>query len=65
MLFGFGFLLPLLWLVGSFVPLCTKRINDRRAGMCCAIAFLTFMVIVIIVTSTNPRRDNNRTYVWG
>ncbi|KAI8468847.1 MAG: hypothetical protein J3K34DRAFT_425721 [Monoraphidium minutum] len=52
-LFGTGFLFPICWIVGMFLPCCTQSRNDRRAAIGSAIAFsavagvlLLFLVIL-------------------
>lgn len=55
-LFGVGFILPLCWIIGLFVPCCTKNVNDKRAAIGSAIAFVISVGISISlgVTQTHP-----------
>lgn len=49
-LFGFGFLLPLLWIVGVCLPSCTKNYNDARAARASMIALMVCLMFIPIIT---------------
>lgn len=65
-----GFLFTPCWLAAMLVPLCTRKRNDRLAGMASAVAFLIILVLAIAlsVTQTRNRRVpmHHSTYnQWG
>ncbi len=43
MFFALGFLFPFAWVAACFVPLCSKRLNDKRAANCSAVALLVYV----------------------
>eukprot|EP00775_Hariotina_reticulata_P002509 gene2509-2814_t len=54
-LFGIGFIIPLCWAVGMFIPFCTKVVSDKRAGIASSIALTIYVIIIIAVAVTSPR----------
>ncbi|WIA07953.1 hypothetical protein OEZ85_007428 [Tetradesmus obliquus] len=54
-LFGLGFLFTPCWLAAMLVPLCTRKRNDRLAGMASAVAFLIILVLAIALSVTQTR----------
>lgn len=46
-----GWLFPICWLVGAFLPLCTKDPRDRRAAIGSAIMFTIYIIIVVLAVA--------------
>eukprot|EP00195_Chlamydomonas_chlamydogama_P016131 CAMPEP_0202894126 /NCGR_PEP_ID=MMETSP1392-20130828/3579_1 /ASSEMBLY_ACC=CAM_ASM_000868 /TAXON_ID=225041 /ORGANISM="Chlamydomonas chlamydogama, Strain SAG 11-48b" /LENGTH=255 /DNA_ID=CAMNT_0049578707 /DNA_START=317 /DNA_END=1084 /DNA_ORIENTATION=- len=51
-LFGFGFICPLCWLIGTFLPFCSENTNDRRAAVGSSIAFIIFVFVIVGLAAT-------------
>ncbi|KAF6253054.1 hypothetical protein COO60DRAFT_1643465 [Scenedesmus sp. NREL 46B-D3] len=62
-LFGLGFLFTPCWLGAMLVPLCTRKRNDRLAGMASAVALLIAVVVAVALAVTQTR--NRRYYSTG
>jgi hypothetical protein len=48
-LFGFGWILSLLWIIGLFLPLCTKKRSDAWAALASGIALLVVAIVIGLV----------------
>jgi hypothetical protein len=55
-LFAVGWFLPICWMVGLFLPFCTKSRNDRRASYASGIMLIIYAVLVIALATTQSRR---------
>jgi uncharacterized membrane protein len=53
-----GFLFTPCWLAAMLVPLCTRKRNDRLAGMASAVAFLIILVLAIALSVTQTRNTH-------
>jgi len=48
-LFGFGWILSLLWIIGMFLPLCTKKRSDAWAALASGIAFVVYAITLGLI----------------
>jgi hypothetical protein len=48
-LFGVGWVVPLCWLIGIFLPLCTKNKNDKRAAIGSGVMIVVYGVVIGVV----------------
>jgi uncharacterized membrane protein len=55
-LFAVGWLLPICWMVGVFLPFCTKSRNDRRASYASGIMLIIYIVLIVALATTQSRR---------
>eukprot|EP00878_Enallax_costatus_P000436 GHUV01000527.1.p1 GENE.GHUV01000527.1~~GHUV01000527.1.p1 ORF type:complete len:224 (+),score=56.91 GHUV01000527.1:169-840(+) len=55
-LFAIGWFFPISWMVATFLPICTKSRNDRRAGIASSIMLIIYCVLVIALAVTQSRR---------
>lgn len=53
-LFGLGFLFTPCWLVALCLPCCTKSVNDKRAAIASAVAFMTTVVLLLVFLVALP-----------
>jgi uncharacterized membrane protein len=60
-LFAVGWLLPICWMVGVFLPFCTKSRNDRRASIASGIMLIIYIVLIVALATTQSRRG----YYYG
>lgn len=49
-LFGVGWAVPLCWLIGVFLPLCTKNRNDKWAAIGSGVMIFVYSGVVIGLT---------------
>jgi hypothetical protein len=55
-----GFLFTPCWLAAMLVPLCTRKRNDRLAGLASSVAFLIILVLAIALSVTQTRNRHVR-----
>ena len=48
-LFGVGWAVPLCWLIGIFLPLCTKNRSDKRAAIGSGVMLVVYAVVIGVV----------------
>eukprot|EP00877_Chromochloris_zofingiensis_P004449 jgi/Chrzof1/14004/Cz08g20250.t1 len=50
-LLALGFIMPICWVVGAFLPFCSRNINDKRAAMWCisALSMAIMLVLVFVI----------------
>uniref|UniRef100_A0A383V3D1 Uncharacterized protein n=1 Tax=Tetradesmus obliquus TaxID=3088 RepID=A0A383V3D1_TETOB len=45
-LFGVGFVFPICWIVGAFLPLCAKNKNNRRAAIGSGVMIAVYAILL-------------------